>query len=215
MLETTNNKRYRLFMKNDKLYIVDSDTNIVSIFFPWLIWLFPMNGYEIENPIGFQTKDKEHTNRKGGLVITSAVLSIVMIRVIPAKYFIGKPYPDNEKLLTVLIISLIVALLIFRMSVSRKRLYKGEVKASIKVRVDLFKYFRVNLKSLIIYSIGLIISSLFLIELFKMFIFGGNPVVLVIFLMIYSFLIFANQTMQTPIKYDIQIMNLKEDRTDK
>ncbi len=208
MIENTNNKRYRLFVKENKKYIIDSDTNIISIIFPWLIWLFPLNGYEIEDIQSLQIDKNKKEGKKGGLVLTSSVLSVVMIRIIPSKYILGKPFPDHELFLTLLIMCFIVSLFLFRMKVSKQRLYKGEVKSSIKVKLDFLKDFRPNVKSLIVYLAGLVIGSFFLIEMFKIFIVGGNPLVLGIFLMVYTFLIFANQMMQTPIKYDIKIMNL-------
>ncbi|MBO0421632.1 DUF443 family protein [Enterococcus plantarum] len=208
MIENTNNKRYRLFMKENKQYIIDSDTNIISIIIPWLIWLFPLNGYEIEDIQSLQIDKNKKEGRKGGLVLTSSVLSVVMIRIIPSKYILGKPFPDHKLFLTLLIMCFIASLFLFRMKVSKQRLYKGEVKSSIKVKLDFLKDFRPNVKSLIVYLAGLVIGSLFLIEMFKIFIVGGNPLVLGIFLMVYTFLIFANQTMQTPIKYEVKIMNL-------
>ncbi|MEI5991698.1 hypothetical protein A5881_003235 [Enterococcus termitis] len=208
MIENTNNKRYRFFVKENKKYIIDSDTNIISIIFPWLIWLFPLNGYEIEDVQSLQIDKKKKEGKKGGIVLTSSVLSIVMIRIIPSEYIVGKPFTDHELLLTLFIMCFIVSLFLFRMKKSKQRLYKGEVKSLIKVKLDFLKDFRSNVKSIIVYLAGLVISSLFLIELFKMFIVGGNPLVLGIFVMVYTFLIFANQTMQTPIKYDVKIMNL-------
>ncbi|WP_442896587.1 DUF443 family protein [Enterococcus sp. 5H] len=63
IIENTNNKRYRLFVKENKKYIIDSDTNIISIIFPWLIWLFALNGYEIEDIQSLQI-DKNKKRRK-------------------------------------------------------------------------------------------------------------------------------------------------------
>lgn len=208
MLKKTSNKRYRLLLNDKKNYLIDSDTNLIVILFPWLIWLFSFKAFEVKDIRNFEIDTQKKEGKVWFWIPTTTVLSIIMIRLVPAGFYTSKLYPNHELFLTFIIVSIIILLFLFRLYMSKQKLYKGAVVQSVKIRLSFIEHFKSNLRQIIIFSAGFVISSLFLIELFKSFIIGGNPIILTVFLMVYAFILFANQTIQAPISYEIKIEKL-------
>lgn len=210
--------RYRLFNNGDSIYIVDSDANYIFFVFPfliWFMWLFSFNAYEIESDsdIKKEIEKKDEKKSKNKLVLSSSILSIILIRILPKGWSSYEVFPDNQVLVSICLGISLLALLIIRIIFSRKHLYKGKVIKIVKIRVSFFKYLNLNKNFLFVISVGGIICVLLLKELISQAISTGNPFLFLLILIIYGALMFGNQTIQLPNKYEIIFLaNEKKNR---
>lgn len=202
ILQQTKNKRYRLLVSENKNYLLDSDSNKFVWIVPWLIWFFPFKAYEVKD-----TADlfEEKKGNKGRLVLLVSVFTALMIRMLPTEMYTDKPFPQNEFLLSLLIIVFSSVILFLRSLVSKKNKYDGKISKTVNIKLNFLSFFRSNFKFILFFSIGTVISILLLLELFRLFINGGNLLSLIGFLLIYTFLLFTNQTIKAPEAFELLI----------
>lgn len=206
ILQQTNNKRYRLLINGDKKFLLDSDSNKFVWLMPWSIWLFSLTAHEIQNTdILLEEKKNSTKGSEGKLILMTSGFTAVMVRLLPAEIFTGKPFPGNELLLSILIIVLSLFLLFMRNQLSKRNEYRGEIKKTIKIRLNFFRFLKDNVKFVLLFALGILISTLLYIETIWLFVTGGNPLSFFLFLIVYIFLLLANQTVKAPEVYEIVI----------
>ncbi len=191
---------------DNKNYLLDSDSNKFIWLFPWLIWLFVFTAYEIKNTdmlLAEKKSSKKGSERK--LILMASVFTAVMVRLVPAEIFTGKPFPGNELLLSIFMIVLFLYLLFLRNQLSKKNEYKGKIDKTVKIKLNFFKFLKGNIKFILVFALGILISVLLYVETIWLFIIGGNPLSLFLFLIVYIFLLFANQTIKAPEVYEVLI----------
>lgn len=202
MLEQTRNKRYRLLTLDNKNYLLDSDTNRFVWLVPWCIWFFPFKAYEVtEMDVLFEEKK----DSKGRVLLMVSVFTALIVRMFPTEMYTDKPLPQKDLLLSLLTVVFSLAILFLRSRISRKNEYNGEIKKVVKIKLNFLKFLKSNFRFISFFSIGTIISILLLLELFRLFITGGNLLTLIGFLLIYTFLLFTNQTIKAPEVFEVLI----------
>lgn len=207
MIEKSFNKRYRFLTHDNRTYLVDSDSHFVVWFFPWLIWFFPFKIYECDE--GCKLKEKQREGSKGLIVLISSVLSVLIIKVVPTEYFTSDLFPYHEIPLSIFLLVIMILIFLIRCYVSKKRLYQGKVFRTGIIKLDFFKYYKENMRFFLLFSFGALFTGLILKEFFFQFITSGNPIYFLLFLLVYTFFLFANQSIQVPEKYDIKFQELK------
>ncbi|MBL1225302.1 DUF443 family protein [Enterococcus sp. BWR-S5] len=191
---------------DNKNYLLDSDTNRLIWLFPWLIWLFAFAAYEIKNTdMLLAEKKSSKKSSEGKLILMASVFTAVMVRLVPAEIFTGKPFPGNELLLSIFMIVLFLYLLFLRNQLSKKNEHKGKIDKAVKIKLNFFKFLKDNIKFILVFALGILISVLLYVETIWLFIIGGNPLSLFLFLIVYIFLLFANQTIKAPEVYEVLI----------
>lgn len=205
ILQQTDNKRYRLLINGDKKFLLDSDSNKFVWLMPWSIWLFSFTAYEIQNTDILLEEKKSAKGSEGKLILMTSAFTAVMVRLLPAEIFTGKPFPGNELLLSILIIVLSLFLLFMRNQLSKRNEYRGEIKKTIKIRLNFFRFLKDNVNFVLLFALGVLISTLLYMGTIWLFVTGGNPLSFFLFLIVYIFLLLANQTIKAPEVYEIVI----------
>lgn len=202
ILQQSVNRRYRLLTLENKSYLLDSDTNKFIWLFPWLIWFLPFKAYEVTDMDALLEKKKDS---KGRVLLMASVFTALIVRMFSTEIYTDKPLPQNELLLSLLTIVFSLTVLFLRSRISKKNEYNGEIKKAVRIKLNFLKFLKSNFRFISFFSIGTIISILLLLELFRLFIIGGNFLTLIGFLLIYTFLLFTNQTIKVPRVFEVLI----------
>lgn len=106
----TENKRYKQLTYNGKKYLLDMDSNKLTWFLPFLVWFFPIRGYQ-DTELPLEKKEKQ---KKGGsFILLVSILSGIMIRMTNRGFGDLSVYENYQQIfLFLLFISVSIVLLI-------------------------------------------------------------------------------------------------------
>lgn len=106
----TENKRYKQLKYNGKNYLLDMDSNKLTWFFPFLVWFFPIRGYQ-DTELPLEKKEKQ--KKGGGFILLVSILSGIMIRMTNRGFGDLSVYENYQQIfLFLLFISVSIVLLI-------------------------------------------------------------------------------------------------------
>ncbi|WP_321386458.1 DUF443 family protein [uncultured Enterococcus sp.] len=107
----TENKRYKQLTYNGKSYLLDMDSNKLTWFFPFLVWFFPIKGYQDAT---LPLEKTEKPKKGGGLILLSSVLSGIMIRMTNRGFGDLSVYENYQQNFLYLLVGLVSAVLLIR-----------------------------------------------------------------------------------------------------
>lgn len=213
MIEKTENKRYKQLTYHGEKFLLDMDSNKITWFFPFLVWFFPVKGYE-HKELPILTENKQ-TNGGGGIVLTASVLSGILVRMTSTGFGDLSLLPNYEALIIVLVISsmTIVFLVRYFWRYKKNKLFIKDnevVSVKFKFRKGIFGKIEYGYKFFILiiicYAI-LMYCSYFFINVYP------NVIVLPIILLIEYFILIVNTTIPNPdVEDDIIILQEEQQK---
>ncbi|MBL1225303.1 DUF443 family protein [Enterococcus sp. BWR-S5] len=204
----TENKRYKQLTYNGKSYLLDMDSNKLTWFFPFLVWFFPIKGYQDAT---LPLEKTEKPKKGGGLILLSSVLSGIMIRMTNRGFGDLSVYENYQQFFLLLLSSLTGAVFLVRYIYRYKKsqIPLGEKIFYIKIR------FEKGIIGKVIYGYKLLVltflSYVILVFLIYTF-FDSYPNIIVVFpiLLVEYFILIINTTILPPEKdYAIEISQKK------
>lgn len=192
------NRRYRILNIDDKHYILDIETSIWPIFFPFLFWLMPQKIYKID----FETVKKlkepvSGPNNLGTIMIIGIGGSAVLSRILqPILDFNVQTTTLGNVVMLIIPVVIITFLRLYmrgklneklKESVSLDRLYTG----TIKVKPKLLKHYIAPIFSHLFFLLVILFAAFFFIQ-------TSHFVGIICFIVIFPILLLLNTSAIQP-----------------
>lgn len=198
-------KRYKKLNIENKIYLIDLDTNKITWIVPWLIWLLPNQGYIESTKHVVEEKGKNPS--KGGIVLASSAFASILIRNTD-KSFGEIPSLVGYPLLTsFIIIGASIGIFCYRYYFFKKEDLSTSDWQS-ESSENLFVQLNNRPVKLIVKAIlGMIFMALILYFFASIFITNGNILGLGIYCFLLMNIVFRNYYEIVPTNADFSVLN--------